>query len=366
MFRSSRFVIAGVISALGLLVLATVLLASVHERVLLARTREHLERGDTLAGRGSLVQAVGEYHAALALERDNRVARRRLALALLSLERLTEAESYIRDLLHEDPTDGELNRALARIHVSRGREAAARTAYQRAIYGDWRSTAQEARVATRFEVVDYLRRLDAREELLAELLRLKAELPPMQIRAGRRLAGLLSDAGEPAAAIEVLNASATTAPRDVELLTHLADLQAEAGRTLDARATLQRAIALDPTRTALVERLLVIDRVLALDPTLPRLRLVTRTRRARLVLAAVVDEARRCRDSHPSGDAPDWQDATSRLRRPAPRSAEAAEAEMALAARLWAAAPACHASSPEARAIAQVLQRIDAATEPPS
>jgi tetratricopeptide (TPR) repeat protein len=366
MLRSPRYVIATVIVALALLFAGTVLLGSVHERVLVARTTEHLERGDALAARGNLAEAVDQYHAALALDRDNRTARRTLALTLLSLQRLTEAESYLRDLLREEPTDGALNRALARIHAARGRRAEAHAAYQRAIYGEWPGEELQERIATRFELVDYLKRLNAREELVAELLRLKAELPPAQIAAAARVATLLGEAGEPAAAIELLSASILTAPRDVELLTQLADLQSGVGRTLDARATLNRALTLEPTRTALAERLAIINRVLALDPTLPRLRLVTRTRRARLVLAAVVEQVRPCQEPRGAESAPDWQDATSRLQRRAPTTAEAAEQEMALAARLWAAAPACHSSSPEARAIAQVLQRIDAAAETPS
>jgi tetratricopeptide (TPR) repeat protein len=366
MLRSPRYVIATVIAALALLAGGTALLASVHARVRLSRTNEHLERGNTLAGRGKLADAVDEYHAALALQRDNRTARRALALTLLSLGRLSEAESYLRDLRRDQPTDGVLNRALARIYAARGRVADARAAYQRAIYGEWPGGALEQRIATRFELIEYLKRLDAREEMVAELVRLKAELPPGHIADARHVAHLLAASGEPALAIDLLRASVLTAPRDVDLLAQLADVQAEAGRTLDARASLERAVALEPTRTALVDRLAVVNRVLALDPTLPRLRLVTRTRRARLLLAAVVEQTRACFDSPEGETARDWKDATTRLRGRAPATAEAADQEMALAARLWAAVPACHASSPEARAIQQVLQRIEPAAEPPS
>jgi tetratricopeptide (TPR) repeat protein len=366
MLRSPRYVIATVIAALALLIVGTALLASVHARVRVSRTNEHLERGTLLTQRGKLGAAVDEYHAALALERDNRTARRALALTLLSLGRLSEAESYLRDLQREQPTDGVLNRALARIYAARGRVMDARAAYQRAIYGEWPGDPIDPRIATGFELIDYLRRLGAREEMVAELVRLKAELPPGHIASARHVAALLAASGEPSLAIDLLSASALTAPRDVDLLAQLADVQAAAGRTLEARATLERAVALEPTRTSLGDRLAVINRVLALDPTLPRLRLVTRTRRARLLLAAVVEQTRVCHDSPEGESARDWKDAASRARGPAPATAEAADQEIALAARLWAAVPACHASSPEARAIQQVLQQIEAAAEPPS
>jgi hypothetical protein len=43
--------------------------------------------------------------------------------------------------------------------------------------------------------------------------------------------------------------------------------------------------------------------------------------------------------------------------------AEAAEAEVELALRLWSAAPACHGTTPTGRAIDQVLARVQSAEE---
>jgi tetratricopeptide (TPR) repeat protein len=363
--RSPRYSVVTVVVVLAVLCAATALLGSVHDRVRISRTAAHLQRAQSLAGEGELDRAITEYHAALALERDNRTARRGLALTLLALERWSEAESYLRDLLREEPTDGVLNRALARIQAARGRDEEARSAYQRAIYGQWPVAQAEQRMATRFELIEYLRRVKASREVVAELLTLKAELPPNQIAAARRVADLLAEAGEAAAAIDLLSASAATAPRDGQLLAQLADLQMEAGRTLDARSTLGRAVALEPRRADLAERLALVNHVLALDPTLPRLRLVTRTRRARLLLAAVLQQTRGCEDDSQPDVARARDDAERRVRRRAPTTADAADQEIALAARLWAANPACHASTPQARALAQVLQRIEPA-EPPS
>lgn len=364
--QNPRYVVATVVVVLAILSGATVVLRSVHERVRISRTAGHLQRAQALAAAGDLDRAITQYHAALALERDNRAARRGLALTLLSLERLSEAESYLRDLLLEEPTNGVLNRALARIQVARGRDEEARSAYQRAIYGQWPDDAIDERIATRFELIDYLRRLNADGEVEAELLTLKAELPPGQIAAARRLADLLAEAGEPAPAIDLLTASVTTAPRDAELLAQLAQLQTDAGRTLDARSALRRAVALEPQRPDLAEQLAVVNHVLALDPTLPRLRLVTRTHRARLLLASVLEQTRACDGDAQPEVAQGREDAERRLRRRAPRTADAADQEIALAARLWAAASACRASTPEARALAQVLNRIEPAAEPAS
>lgn len=365
MGSTSRHLIAPVAAMLGLLFVTTVLLGSAHGRVRAGRMQAHLERGDAFARQMALAAALEEYRAALSLAPEDPQARRSLALTLLSLDRFAEAETYIRDLLAENPTDGALNRALARIYAAGGRNADARLAYQRAIFGDWPPYAATERIDTRFELIDYLARLNAREERIAELLRLNAELPPARTAAARRVADLLIESGAPDMALETLATAAVTAPHDVELLAHLADLQLERGEYTAARATLRRALALDPVRSDLSLRLAVLDRVLALDPTLPRLRLVTRTRRARLVLAAVVEQTQACAaDDAASGE---LRRVAATLLRPSARAdAEVAEQALAIAAQLWTALPACRGTDVEARAIAQVIQRIEAASEPPS
>ena len=275
---------------------------------------------------------------------------------------MNEAESYLRDLLKDDPVNGLLNRGLARLHAAQGREADARAEYQRAIYGEWPADESRERAATRFELIDYLSKLNARDEVLAELLRLKAELPAGQSDSARRVADLLVQHHAADMAIEVLRSAALSSPRDVELAAHLADLLSRTGHSAESRTMLRRALAIEPGRRDLSRQLAVLDRVLALDPTLPGLRLVSRTSRARNLLAAVSREIGRCtpRAELPSGFSADWTEASRRLRRTARADAEAAEHELDLSARLWAARPACHPETIEARAITQVLERVKA------
>ena len=86
----------------------------------------------------------------------------------------------------------------------------------------------------------------------------------------------------------------------------------------------------------------------------------------KMSLATVLEQTRACKDDSRPEVARARHDAGRRVRRRAPTTADAADQEIALAARLWTAASACHASTPEARALAEVLQRIEPATEPPS
>jgi tetratricopeptide (TPR) repeat protein len=345
---------------------ATAFLASVHHQMRGTQAAQHLDHGHALSSRGELAEAVQEYRTALSLEREHPEAARALALTLLSLGRIAEAESYLRELLRQYPTDGALNRGLARIHTARGREAEARAAYQRAIYGEWPGNGAEARIETRFELIEFLSSRNAREERVAELLRLSVELPAGQTAVARRVADALAQQGAPELALEVLRGAAAAAPEDVELLAHLAALETDTGDAAAARATLRRAVAQEPARRDLREQLTMVERVLTLDPTLPGLGLVTRTRRARTVLAAVVEQTRTCAEapSAPLEVLALSQDAARRLRLRARADAEAAEQELELAARLWELMPDCHGTSAEARALAQVLQHVMATSEP--
>jgi tetratricopeptide (TPR) repeat protein len=351
---SSRITIALVAVSVAVAAASAVLLRTVHSRVLSDLVRTHILHGNDLADRGELQQAVVQYRAALQLERDDPDAARALAFTLLRLGRLNESESYLRDLLRRDPTDGPLNRGLARINAARGRDGEARAAYQRAIYGRWPGDPVRERSDTRFELIEYLIRSGAQDEVLAELLRLRSELPAGRTADARRTAELLSEHGATNLALEMLTAATLASPRDVDLLAHLADLQMDAGRTTEARQTLQRAVAIEE-RGNLRARLALVNRVLLLDPTLPHLGIVARTRRARLLLNAVLAQTDACREESRELDLLSREAST---RRRAASDAERAERELVVASQIWLAAPACHGDDTESRAIAEVLAHL--------
>lgn len=362
--RSPRNLAIVVIVTAGALFSVTTMLARAWEEAKATRASAHLESGHRLASGGHLDGAIEQYRAALEYDRDNLQASRALALALLDTGRLAEAETYLGTLLQQQPTDGLMNRGMARIAAARGNADLARAHYQRAVYGQWPVESSAARIDTRFELHDYLRRQGAREEALAELIRLKAEVPAGVTPVQRRLASLLAEAGAIDEAIGTLQAASAAAPRDVELMAQLARVQVQAGLTRAARATLRRALDIAPRREDLRDQAVVVEQVLALDPTLPRLGLVTRIRRARGVLVAAVAHSRGCTDDEAPGAVALRKEAETRLRRRAATDAEAAEGELALAARLWSAAETCRASTPEARALTEILARVAVEPDP--
>lgn len=364
----SRRHLVAVVGILGVVLFtATAALSRLHEEALTARVDEHLRRAHTSAEAGALDTAVAEYRAALSLDRDHPEAARGLALGLVALGRLVEADSYLRNLLAQSPTDGRLQRGLARVHRGLHRPAEARAAYQRAIYGEWEGDDEaRQRLATRLELIDYLGTIDARIDVLPELLRVQQELPKGDTVLARRVANQLREHEALDAAVAVLAEAARQTPRDAALLIHLADLQVAAGDAAQGRATLRQALTLAPGDADAQQRLAVVDRVLALDPTLPSLRLPTRTRRSRALLAAVVAQIAPCASGMPTGVEAARAEAAKRLQRRAAADADAAEREQALAVALWTAAPGCHSEAPEAQAIAQVVARVATLSEPAS
>jgi tetratricopeptide (TPR) repeat protein len=354
--RSPRSLVVLVAVSLGALFSVTTLLGSYYHEAKVTRADRHFAAAASLAASRRLDDATREFRAGLALERDNLEGQRGLALALLSLGRHAEAATYFDSLLRREPTNGPANRGMARVAAAQNRPIDATVYYQRAIYGQWPDDMPEARIETRFELVDHLRRFDNADPVRAELLRLKTDVPPDRTATHRRIAQLLADTGASEEAIESLRTAAAAAPRDVGVLADLAAIQTTAGRWLEARATLRRALAIE-RRDDLRERLALVDRILVLDPTRPRLRMVERTRRARRVLAAVVDETAGCAGPEAAALRAEAQ---RHLRRPGHVDAEAAERDLDLATRLWAAAPACRADTTEARALTHVLGLVSA------
>jgi tetratricopeptide (TPR) repeat protein len=347
----TRAVIVTLLS-LGALSGATTVLATHYRDARAAHARGLFERAAALSSAGRLEEATRSYRAGLALERDDFAAQRALALTLLSLGRGREAEAYLSDLLRQAPTDGPMNRGMARLAAREGRRDEATTFYQRAIYGQWPDEMRDARIDTRFELIELLRRSDAGASAAhAELLRLKADVPPERTAVVHRLAAALIEIGALPDAIDTLEAAAAAAPRDAGILDALGEAQAAAGRWRDARATLRRAVALDRSKDV-AARLAVVERVVALDPADPQVGILERTRRARRLLAAVLEEIQPCA---PPETAILQRSARAHLAR-RDSSAEAAERDLDFAAQLWKGAPGCHDRTVEARAIDRVLQ----------
>jgi tetratricopeptide (TPR) repeat protein len=209
--RTSGLMLVVLVSLAALFAATTALSGWYHgERA--RRARAHITAGHAYVDAGCRALAVEEYRAALLLERGDFEAERALALTLLELGELPESAAYLTDLLQREPASGPLNLGMARVQSAAGASTEARRLYQRAIYGEWPDEPSAGRITARFELADYLLAHGAREEVLAELLRLKAEVGADDLASHFRLAALLLRAAAPDVAADVLMTAAEGHP----------------------------------------------------------------------------------------------------------------------------------------------------------
>lgn len=250
-----------------------------HER--LERANDHFLIGRTLADYGYYDRAIGQFSDALIYERDNFDYRLGLALALFHDGRYQEAENQLLELRSQQPTDATANRLLGRLAARDGRVSQAANSYRTAIYGRWPSNPEQNRLATRFELVDLLAQHGSPAQVVGEYLTIWEEEPHTPSLARRVGLGLL-EFGAPREALGVLGTLDSSA--DFELLHAIGMAHFDNGDYVEARDYLRRAWQIQPQHEGLRETLDVVDKVLALDPTLRGLSTADRYRRSREIL----------------------------------------------------------------------------------
>jgi Flp pilus assembly protein TadD len=248
----------------------------------LERAQEHYALGRTLADYGYDDQAIDQFSDALIYQRDNFDYRLGLALALFHDGRYQEAENQFLELRRLQPTDATTNRLLGSLAARDGRFSQAANYYRTAIYGRWPRNPEQNRLATRFELVELLQRHASPAQAVGEYLTIWEEEPQTPSLARRVGLGLL-EVGAPRDALMVLSTLEAGAA-DAELLEGIGRAYFDAREYERARAYLVRATRADPTNETLAERLTLLERVLALDPTLRGLPAAERYRRSRQVL----------------------------------------------------------------------------------
>lgn len=348
-----------VATLLASLFLVTGLVTRAHRAERSRRAELAADHGARLADTGRYAEAVLAFRDALALSRDSLAWPVALAESLIALDRRAEAEAYLSDVLPRDPSNGLANLLMARVTAAEGRALEARVHYQRAIYGLWSDRPLQHRIDARLELVDLLRRTATRREVLAELLQLRADLPPdpdLQMR----VAGLLREAGAPTEAADLYREVVAEHPGEVPALEGLARTEFERDNFTEARAAFRQAIAIDPENDALRQQLALCESVLALDPSLRRLTPGQRRWRSARLLSLAVAVVGRCvpAASGPPGLHQTLDEAATRLK-PVRRRVDEEEVELdvTLAQRVWNARPSgCRGDSTEERAMPIVLR----------
>jgi tetratricopeptide (TPR) repeat protein len=296
----SQFVLStprrvAIVAALALTVtgVTTGVLARDYHDARRATARTYFATAEREAAAGRAEDAVLHYRAALSLERDTVEYRRRLAVMLLDLRRIGEAQSRLDELLLADPIDGEANLLRGRVAASQGNWREAEAYYQRAIYGRWADADTDRRLATRYELIDLFEQIGATTQARAELLRLQSDLPEvpfLQQDVARHFLRL----GDPEQAAAVLRRAVAARPGDAWLLGDLSEAELKIGRLAEARDAARRALAVDGSDSETRARLAAISDALALDPAGRGLSTRERHRRSGLLLRRALDELTTC------------------------------------------------------------------------
>lgn len=333
-----RALLPHVLTAAALVALSasTVMLANAYhdERERLAAA--HFSRGVELRRVGRGQEAIPYLRMALSLERHNDAYTLALTETLISLDRPAEAATYLTELLRRDPTSGIGNLLRARIARSLGRPDRAETHYQRAIYGSW-PVDRSPTVAARFELAELLLAGDAsartRARAVAAELRISAPRDP---ETRRRVARLLLTVGLPEQASEELRDVLRESPEDGEAWALLSEAELVRENYTATRAAARRAVALGTGGEDAKARLALAERVLALDPTGPRLSVTERARRARALLQEAVTQLDGC-TGDPALLSAEERDARARAARllAAPRSRQDIASLVEVAEQLW-------------------------------
>ena len=223
--------------------------------------------------------AANDYRTALSYDPENREYRLRLAEALLAANRLNEARAHLLSLWEEDPPDGEVNLALARLYAKRGNVNNATRYYNNAINGVWRDAPRGERLAARFELSNYLMQQHKTTQAQSELMALLADAPP-GIADQLRLGQLLLEVNEPEHAVDVDNAILAKDRANADAWLQKGQALLALNRYVDAERALATAVEQNPNLGDARRQLNILREALRLDTSLRGLSRADRANRA--------------------------------------------------------------------------------------
>ena len=243
--------------------------------------------------------AVADFQTALSYSGGDPDGRLQLAQALIAAKRPSEAQAHLLTLWAEEPGNGPINLALARLAAAQGDVSQSVRYYDAAIDGAWRSEATTARRDARLELARFLISKGQNIRAQAELIALIDDLP-REPQAMTAVAALLIEAGADTRAIGLLQRALDIDPRNGQAARLAGEIEFRSGNYAQARQYLAIGATggtLTPDDQASLD---VSTRVLRLDPSARGL--TTRERARRLLLDFDVASLRleRCQALGPS------------------------------------------------------------------
>jgi CIC family chloride channel protein len=345
--KSSRRLLFGVTASLVILGLLLGFLNYYYRAQRTNRAQGYFTTANELIAKDRYEEGIEQYRNALSVSHslDYRLA---LALALVKAGHLDEARIYLKEVLGERPSSGPANLGMAEIEAQQDAIDEAVIYFHRAIYGTWPDTGNagpaQGRFQSRLELVKTLAKAGRWPEARAELLSAVAAGPASGLAgpATRKQVGrLLIDYGLPKDALALFSQLVRRDKLDTGAWDGLGDAAYADSDYAQARDAYRDSLALDPSDADATERLNVCEKILALDPALPRLRQVEQLKRSQKLVTDAAAALARC-----GGDPGTL-----------PRRATASE-NLARAADLWAARPTSCKPSVAEEPLAVIMAKL--------
>jgi tetratricopeptide (TPR) repeat protein len=214
---------------------------------------------------GSLDRAVEDFRAALSYDHNNFDYQLSLARALRDSGRVDEAEAYLITLWEQQPQDGFVNLALARLEVRKDSVQDALRYYHSAIYGVWPSDSDMHRSQAQLELINFLLDHKALAQAQAELISLSSSLTT-DAAAHVRAADLFLRAHDPAHALAEYQAALRHDPNLVAAAAGAGEAAFALGRYRTAETYLERAARKNPDDAHVAELLQTATLIRDSDP----------------------------------------------------------------------------------------------------
>ena len=324
------------------------------------RAQHFYELGNQFLQKDLYDNAIEQYRDALSISHSsqNRLA---LALALVKAGHPDEATIYLKDLLRNDPTNGEANLGMARVAKQAGGIDEAVGYYRHAIYGAWPANAAGRRIQARLELIRTLGKAGRRQQAQAELLSMLTVMPA-DFAVKRQAALLAVEFALPKEAASLFRDLTQHDAQDQQAWAGLGEAEYALADYAAARDALAAARQLNPNDTEVAKRLDAATQILTLDPMGRGLGASQRFERSQAVLAGVLDVLDQCSPAALPAGLRQKMEAARRLlvkgRRP-PSYSDATENNMSLAELLWTAgAKACGSMPPADAPLSRIMARL--------
>jgi tetratricopeptide (TPR) repeat protein len=242
---------------------------------------------------GSPERALDDFRAALDYDRDNPQYQLSLARALRDTGRLDEAEAYLLHLWEASPQDSTINLALARLAARRHSIDDALRYYHNAIYGAWSSDPENNRRQTRFELIEFLLKQNAKPQAQAELMALAQVLPPDPAQ-HLTVADLLRQTEDYQGALAQYRIVLKLDHANLPALIGAGDSAFHLGQYRTAEKYLQQALAIQPGNAHARAQLQTASLILQSDPFLRHISDAERNRRITAAFAHAGERLKSC------------------------------------------------------------------------